>query len=224
MPLDWFHRMFPSEWRRLGKAPKNCPKCGKRMVTRTVYYECRGCGYVQNTPRAKRRKDIQPVDGLTPALDRGISSGAESWQSEFALATVPTQMATEFRWLCGTGFTLFYFLLLGWGGFIWIGSADHEMGLFKALWSMCILGQLMLCVVLFHSARMLKQVGIVLALILAVLLVVTGYQVPQGLIAPWDNTSNYSDMAENWLFLKIFFVAAAHCVWIAFFLERERRY
>jgi ribosomal protein L37AE/L43A len=209
------------------KAPKNCPRCGRRMVTRTVYYECPGCGYTENAPTTRPHRDVQPVDNLQHRLEEQIEEARhadEPAEREFALAAVAPEMAREYSWLCRIGAVLALFVVGFWGLMIWTGVVADLDELFVMCWQAIMLGTAILALALFHSARFLKQLGIVVALLMIPLLVYA-----HALIMGTMETANQGNKLDLYdsigqvVAVHSYIIAAVYCTWLAWYLIRERR-
>lgn len=209
------------------KAPKNCPRCGRRMVTHIVYYQCPGCGYQEHLPGAKPHRDIQPVDSLQERLEEQIEEAERSGDvraSDFALAVVPPEMAREFRLLVGLGWLLLATLVIAWGAQIWMDSAYVIDADFKTCWGLVLAAGIYLAVALIHTARTLKQIGIVVAIVLIPLCIVAHLLITPEMRAKALVGSYEPLMAVIvWLQLNLFLAGAVYCAWLAWYLIRERR-
>lgn len=212
---------------RQRRAPKNCPRCGRRMLTRTIYYECPGCGYHEHLPTATPHRDIQPVDNL--AYKHGEQWEAErvaddSAAREFALAAVPPELAREYRWLFIVGAVVYLFVFFPWGMHIWTGMPGADNVPFRLSLGLMAAGVLLLCVALIHPARLAKQIGIAVACLLIPLQIAFPYLIPPAALAvTMGNRPHFEDYAALFILTKEFYVCAAFCAWVAWYLVRERR-
>lgn len=223
MRLSWLDRWIRIIRDEPRKAPKNCPHCGRRMVTRTIYYECQGCGHTENLPHTRPNRDSQPVDRLhadikTSKVQDRLRDGA------FAIVVVPVEMASEYCWLYRAGWILVMFVLGFWGISIWMGIIANLDELFVTCWRVIALGAALIALALFHSSRFLKQLGIVVALILIPILIYT-HQLALGMWIAGNQGSpiQFVDWLGRAFAVHVFIAAAVYCAWLAWFLIRERR-
>jgi len=212
---------------KLRAAPKNCPRCGRRMVTRTIYYECPGCGYTEQAPSTRPHRDTQPVDNLQHRLEEQIEEARHTddpAERDFALAAVAPEMEREYRWLFTVGIVVYALVLFPWGMHIWTGMAGADYEPFRLGLGLIAAGALLLCIALMHPARVAKQLGIAVAGLLIPLQLAMPYLIPPEAIAvilgKWPH---FDDYAAAFVAARIFYVAAVYCAWLAWYLIRERR-
>ncbi|GEM_PF-2154645 len=193
------------------------------MITHAIYYECPGCGHTENAPRTGLKRDVQPVDNLAESRRRKEPPG-DAWDSEFALAVVPPAMATEFRWLCIVGSCAVLLSVVPWGLFIWTGVVADLDELFVMCWQISVLGFVILALALLHPARFMKQLGIVAA-VLMIPVCIYGDVLISGMINAQtaNQRTDIIDAVGNGIAAHTFVAAAVYCVWLAWYLIRERR-
>ena len=223
MRLTWFDRANRVVRDDLRKAPKNCPRCGRRMVTRTIYYECQGCGHTENLPRTRPNRDTQPVDNLAAGRQQK-DLAADAWDSEFALVVVPPTMATEFRWLCRIGAILVLFVIGFWGLMLWTGVVADLDEQFVMCWQVSLLGAIILALALLHSARFLKQLGIVVTLAMIPVLIYAHTLISNALnVGSRNKPPDLMELFGHALAVHSYIAAVVYCAWLAWYLIRERR-
>lgn len=205
------------------KAAKRCPRCGRQMVTRTVYLECEGCLYTEAVPNTGARPDQgNPVDKLEAKLKLAPQADDGAAEQKFALSVVPPELVHEYYNLNSLGCLGALLIIGGWGILFYFSTTLAIPVGFRFCWWLFVVTAVVHAAALWHGSRVGKVMGLVSASIMIPVSILT-YQLitPEMSEALISNLHRSRSLVDHFLLTNIFWAAAAYHAWLAWYFWRE---